>query len=150
MSAPPKSPVSRISVSLPPMLLDELDSMVQSQGYGSRSQAIGGIVNYQLGEHKKKVGNEVMAGTITLLYDLSSRGLQKRLAEIQFKHIKEVISSLHVHLNRNQMMEVLLVQGPARQLQTIANELTTQKGVLTGHLHLLAASIPQVHIPQEA
>jgi CopG family nickel-responsive transcriptional regulator len=150
MSAPPKSPVSRISVSLPPMLLDELDSMVQSQGYGSRSQAIGGIVNYQLGEHKRKVGNEVMAGTITLLYDLSSRGLQKRLADIQFKHIKEVISSLHVHLNRNQMMEVLLVQGPARQLQTIANELTTQKGVFTGHLHLLAASIPQVHIPQEA
>jgi len=150
MSAPPKSPVSRISVSLPPSLLDELDSMVESQGYGSRSQAIGGIVNYQLGEHKKKVGNEVMAGTITLLYDLSSRGLQKRLADIQFKHIKEVISSLHVHLNRNQMMEVLLVQGPARHLQTIANELTTQKGVLTGHLHLLAASIPQVHVPQEA
>lgn len=150
MSAPSKSPVSRISVSLPPTLLDELDSMVQSQGYGSRSQAIGGIVNYQLGEHKKKMGNEVMAGTITLLYDLSSRGLQKRLADIQFKHIKEVISSLHVHLNRKQMMEVLLVQGPASQLQTIANELTTQKGVLTGHLHLLAASIPQVHVPQEA
>ncbi len=45
--------VSRISVSLPPDLLAELDSMVESRGYGSRSQAIGEMVNFQLAEHKR-------------------------------------------------------------------------------------------------
>ena len=150
MAEDDKSNVSRISISLPPALLEELDRMVASQGYGSRSQAIGEMVNYQLAEHKRKLGNDIMAGTITLLYDRSTRGLQKKLADIQFKYIDEVISSLHVHLTTHQMMEVLLFQGHAERLQEIANEVTTQRGVMTGRLQLLAAVIPQIHVPPEA
>ncbi len=111
--------VSRISVSLPPALLEELDGMVASRGYGSRSQAIGDMVNYQLADHKRTLGNEVMVGTITLLYDRLTRGLQKKLADLQYENLDEVISSLHVHLTEDQIMEVILVQGPADTLQEI-------------------------------
>ncbi len=141
------TPVSRISISLPPDLLAELDRMVESRGYGSRSQAIGEMVNYQLAEHKRALGNEVMAGTITLLYNRATRGLQGRLADIQYQHIAEVISSLHVHLTEDQMLEVVLVQGPAAKLQAIANELITLRGIITGRLQLLAAAIPPLHAP---
>ena len=139
------TPVSRVSISLPPPLLTELDRMVESRGYESRSQAIGEMVNYQLSEHKRMLGNEVMVGTITLLYDRLTRDLQKKLADLQFKHINEVISSLHVHLTEDQLMEVILVQGPAEKLQAIANEITTLRGIVTGRLQLLAAVIPPVH-----
>jgi len=139
-------PVSRISISLPPTLLEDLDQMVASRGYGSRSQAIGEMVNYQLAEHKRKMGNDVMVGTITLLYDRTTRGLQKNLADLQYKHIDEVISSLHVHLSHNQLMEVILIQGHAHQLQQIANEMITQRGVITGQLQLLAAIIPPIKV----
>ncbi len=142
-------PVSRISISLPPSLLEDLDRMVESRGYGSRSQAIGDMVNYQLAEHKRKMGNDVMVGTITLLYDRTTRGLQKNLADLQFKHIDEVISSLHVHLSHNQMMEVILIQGHALQLQQIANEMITERGVITGQLQLLAAIIPPIKVDAE-
>jgi CopG family nickel-responsive transcriptional regulator len=138
-------PVSRISVSLPPALLEELDHMVASRGYGSRSQAIGDMVNYQLAEHKRKLGNDVMVGTVTLLYDRRTHGLQKKLADLQYSHIDEVISSLHVHLTQGQIMEVILIQGPAHRLQEIANELIALRGVITGQLQLLAAVIPPVH-----
>lgn len=137
--------VSRISMSLPPALLEELDRMVESRGYDSRSQAIGEMVTYQLVEHKRKLGNEVMVGTVTLLYDRLTRGLQKKLADLQSRHIHECISSLHVHLEQDQIMEVVLVQGPARKLQKIANEMVAQKGVLTGQLQLMAAIMPPVH-----
>ncbi|HTJ97222.1 MAG TPA: nickel-responsive transcriptional regulator NikR [Rhodocyclaceae bacterium] len=137
--------VSRISVSLPPLLLEELDHMVESRGYGSRSQAIGDMVNYQLAEHKRKLGNDVMVGTLTLLYDRTTRGLQKNLADLQYKHIDEVISSLHVHLTHDQVMEVILLQGPANYLQEIANDMIAQRGVITGHLQLMAAIIPPLH-----
>jgi CopG family nickel-responsive transcriptional regulator len=140
-------PVSRISISLPPELLAELDRMVESRGYGSRSQAIGEMVHYQLAEHKRTLGNEVMAGTLTLLYNRATRGLQGRLADLQYQYIAEVISSLHVHLSEDQMLEVLLVQGPAARLQAITNEVIAQRGVLTGHLQLLAAVIPPLHAP---
>jgi CopG family nickel-responsive transcriptional regulator len=139
--------VSRISVSLPPDLLAELDSMVESRGYGSRSQAIGEMVNYQLADHKRALGNAVMAGTLTVLYNRATRGLQGRLADIQYQHIAEVISSLHVHLSEDQMLEVLLVQGPAKQLQAIADEMIALRGVITGHLQLLTAVIPPLHAP---
>ncbi len=139
------TPVSRISISLPPELLSELDGMVQGRGYGSRSQAIGDMVNYQLAEHKRTLGNEVMAGTLTLLYDRSVRALQKKLADTQYRYIDEVISSLHVHLSENQMLEIVLVQGPAARLQDIANEMISLRGVITGRLQLLAAVIPPLH-----
>jgi CopG family nickel-responsive transcriptional regulator len=143
----PVTLVSRISVSLPPDLLAELDHMVESRGYGSRSQAIGEMVNYQLAEHKRSLGNEVMAGTLTLLYNRATRGLQGKLADIQYQHVAEVISSLHVHLTEDQMLEVILVQGPAIKLQAIANEMIAQRGVITGRLQLLAAVIPPLHAP---
>jgi CopG family nickel-responsive transcriptional regulator len=139
--------VSRISVSLPPDLLAGLDGMVESRGYDSRSQAIVEMVNYQLAEHKRSLGNEVMAGTLTLLYNRATRGLQGRLADIQYQHVAEVISSLHVHLTEDQMLEVILVQGPATQLQAITNEMLALRGVITGRLQLLAAVIPPLHAP---
>ena len=145
-----RSLVSRISVSLPPELLAELDGMVESRGYDSRSQAIGEMVNYQLAEHKRSLGNEVMAGTLTLLYNRATRSLQERLADIQYHHIAEVISSLHVHLTEDQMLEVILVQGPAARLQAIADEMLAQRGVITGHLQLLAAVLPPLHAPGAA
>ena len=134
--------VSRISVSLAPTLLGELDAMVAQRGYGSRSQAITEMVNYQLAEHRREQGDDVMVGTITLLYDRSVRGLQGKLADTQYRHIDEVISSLHVHLSHDKIMEVILVQGQARRLQAIANEMVTLRGVTMGKLQLLAAVIP--------
>jgi CopG family nickel-responsive transcriptional regulator len=144
MSDEDKALVSRISISLPPALLEDLDQMVANRG----SQAIGDMVNYQLVEHKRKLGNDVMVGTLTLLYDRSVRGLQKSLADIQYQHLDEVISSLHVHLSNDQIMEVILIQGHAQQLQLIANEMITLRGVITGQLQLLAAIIPQLQAPQ--
>lgn len=146
----PATLVSRISVSLQPDLLSELDGMVESRGYDSRSQAIGEMVQYQLAEHKRSLGNEVMAGTLTLLYYRSTRGLQGRLADLQYQYIAEVVSSLHVHLTEDRMLEVLLVQGPAARLQAISDEMLAQRGVITGRLELLAAVIPPLHTPGSA
>ncbi|HRH18587.1 MAG TPA: nickel-responsive transcriptional regulator NikR [Aquabacterium sp.] len=138
---------TRISVSMPEDLLVALDGMVAGRGFGSRSQAVAAMINEQLLEHKRQLGNEVMMGTITLMYDRSVRGLQKQLSDLQCAHIDEVISSLHVHLMDHQMLEVILVQGPASTLQAIANEMSTLRGVVTGRLQLMAATIPPLLHP---
>lgn len=140
-----KLPVNRISISLPDELQSELDEMVASRGFESRSQAINDMLRQHLVEHKRQTGNQVMVGTITILYDNSTRGLQKRLADLQYRNLAEVISSLHVHLMDNQTMEVILVQGPAEKVQAIADEIITQRGVITGRMQLMAALIPPVH-----
>ena len=138
-------PVSRISMSLPYALLKELDRMVGERGFISRSQAIADMLHQFLIEHKRERGDDIMVGTVTLVYDNSVPGLQKQLADLQARHIDEVISSLHVHLVRNQTMEVILVQGPVKTLQGIADEMISRRGVLSGKMHLVAALIPQLH-----
>ncbi len=148
MSQPARSQsggVSRISISLPEKLLTELDGMVASRGYASRSQAVNEMLHQVLLEHSRELGDGIMVGTITLFYDNSVPGLQKQLADLQFQHIDEVISSLHVHLMHNQTMEVILVQGPAKKLQAIADEMVTRRGVISGRMNLITALIPQVH-----
>ena len=138
-------PVSRISMSLPYALLKELDRMVSERGFISRSQAIADMLHQFLIEHKRERGDDIMVGTVTLVYDNSVPGLQRQLAELQARHIDEVISSLHVHLVRNQTMEVILVQGPVKTLQGIADEMISRRGVISGKMHLVAALIPQLH-----
>lgn len=137
--------VSRTSLSLPEDLLGELDAMVEARGFASRSQAVATILHRSLVALRHEIGDRVMVGTITLYYDNKVAGLRGRLADLQQDNIAEVISSLHVHLADNQTLEVMLVQGPARTLQRIADEVITQKGVISGHLELAAALIPQVH-----
>jgi CopG family nickel-responsive transcriptional regulator len=145
MSTVVRQVVSRISVSLPEHLLRQLDSMVLARGFESRSQAIVEMVNQQLVEHRQQLGEGIMAGTITLVYDHSTPGLQKQLADLQHQHLSEVISSLHVHLMHAHTMEVILVQGPAQQLQHIADRMLTCRGVITGKLQLTTAIIPPLH-----
>jgi CopG family nickel-responsive transcriptional regulator len=142
-----KRGVSRISVSLPAALLEDLDRLVVQRGHDSRSQAIAELVNARLLEWRREAGDEVMVGTITLHYDRSVRGLQGLLADLQYAHIDEVISSLHVQLSENQVMEVLLVQGRASQLQHIADQMLTCRGVLGGRLQVHAAAMPPVQAP---
>ena len=137
--------VARMSVSLPEDLLAALDLMVAARGFASRSQAIGDMLHQSLLEHKRELGRDVMVGTITLFYDNSVAGLQKKLADLQSANIDEVISSLHVHLMGNQTLEVILVQGPPPELQRIADEMITLRGGISGRMHLVAAIIPQLH-----
>ena len=137
--------VTRISVSLPEPLSRQLDELVRQRGFERRSQAIAEMISHQVTAHKKEQGNEIMAGTITLLYDHSTPRLQKTLADLQHEHVEEVISSLHVHLMHAHPMEVILVQGPAARLQAIADRMVTSRGVFTGRLQLTTAIIPQVH-----
>jgi CopG family transcriptional regulator, nickel-responsive regulator len=144
-SRPVHRPVSRISMSLPETLLAELDRVVVERGFFSRSQAIGEMMQQFLLEHRRERGEGVMIGTVTLVYDNAVPGLQRQLAALQQRHIDEVISSLHVHLMHDQTMEVILVQGPAKALQGIADELISRRGVISGKMHLMAALIPQVH-----
>ena len=138
-------PVSRISISLPEKLLRDLDRMVKARGFDSRSQAINEMLHNTLLEHKNDLGDDVMVGIVALFYNNSVPGLQKQLADLQVRYIDEVISSLHIHLMNNQTMEVVLVQGPARTLQIITDEMTSRRGVISGRMHLVAALIPQVH-----
>ena len=126
--------VSRFSVSLPPALLKQFDEMVGGKGYANRSQAIADMIRAQLVEHRQKFGTEEIAGTITLVYDHHKQHVQAALTDIQHDHHQVIVSSIHVHLDHDNCLEVLVVRGKADIIKKIADELTTAKGVKHGQL----------------
>lgn len=140
-----KDTTERISMTLPRSTLRQLDAMVDRRGFANRSQAITEIINREIVEYNQQLDASIMTGTITLFYGNRRNNLQSRLSEIQRSHIAEVISSLHVHLEDDHTMEVLVVQGPAEKLREIANELIACKGVKTGKLSLSTITMPPIH-----
>ena len=129
-----KETVSRLSVSLPPSLLRQLDQMSGEKGYHNRSLAIADMIRDRLVEHRQKFGHEHIAGTITLVYDHHKPHLQATLTGIQHDHHNVILSTVHVHLDHHNCLEVLLVRGKATVIRRIADELLSAKGVKHGKL----------------
>jgi CopG family nickel-responsive transcriptional regulator len=134
--------VARFSISLPSGLAAQLDRMVGGRGFKNRSQAIAEMVRAQLSELKVETGTGSTAGTISLVYDYRKRNLQGTLSAIQHKYYLLIVASMHVHLEQHHYLEVLLIQGPPRQIRLLADELITCKGVKHGKLQLTAVGIP--------
>ena len=139
---PSPQTVARFSISIPNELAEQLDHMVAKRGYKNRSQAVAEMVRSQLAEFKAEVGTESMAGTLTLLYDHRKRNLQSTLSAIQHKYFLIIVASMHVHLEHHNYLEVLLVQGPAKQLHQLTDEIATCKGVKSAKLQLTTAVLP--------
>ncbi len=144
--------ISRISISLPTLLLEELDQVTRERGFESRSQAISEMVQSQLVLNRQRFGDEEMIGTISLVYNQNRNQCGFHLAEVQKKYPDEIITSLHLQLPNQDTFESILVRGPSQKLKAISDELITCKGVKVGQLNLSAtlqkeAPIGSIEIP---
>jgi len=137
--------VRRVTVSMTDETFQALDRLVQQRGFENRSQAVSEMIHQHAAQHLGKIGTEVMAGTLTIVYDESKSSLLRDLSRIFREHIAEVISSQHVLLEDEFLLEVILMQGPAKTLREITNKIITCKGVKTAHLTLTPHLIPPLH-----
>ena len=126
--------VVRFTVSVPAGLAKELNKMAREKGYDNRSLAVADLIRAGLVEHRQNLGNREIAGTITLLYDHHKQHVQATLTDIQHDHHEVIVSTLHVHLDHDNCLEVLVVRGLASRVKKIADELISAKGVKHGKL----------------
>ena len=126
--------VVRFTVSVPQTLAKQLDRMTREKGYDNRSLAVADMIRDQLVEHHQNYGDRDIAGTITLVYDHHKQHVQATLTDIQHDHHEVIISTLHVHLDHYNCLEVLVVRGKAGTVKKIADELIAAKGVKHGKL----------------
>jgi len=124
----------RFTVSLPHGLLEDLDGMAREKGYNNRSLLIADMVRAWLVEHRQQLGDREIAGTITLVYDHHKPRLQELLTAIQHDHHHAIISTLHVHLDHHNCLEVLVLRGRASEVRKMADALIGAKGVKHGKL----------------
>ncbi len=124
----------RFGVSMDSRLLKQFDKYIKEKGYKNRSEAIRDLIRNNLVEKEWKVGTEETVGTITLIYNHHKRELPETLTNIQHKYHASMISTLHVHLDSHNCLEVLVVKGKAREIKIIADRLIGTQGVKHGKL----------------
>ncbi len=126
--------IVRFGVSMDSRLLKQFDKYISQKGYASRSEAIRDLIRSNLVEEEWKVGTGETVGTITIIYNHHKRELTDTLTNIQHKYHASMISTMHVHLDSHNCLEVLVVKGKAREIKIIADRLIGTKGVIHGKL----------------
>ncbi|HUS75339.1 MAG TPA: nickel-responsive transcriptional regulator NikR [Methanothrix sp.] len=130
----------RIGVSLPEKLLSRFDEIILHRGYSSRSEGIrDAIRNYIVHyEWMSDVQGE-RVGVITLVYSHGQRGLVENLTEIQHDAGPIIQSSLHVHLDHDNCLEVIVLRGEGQDVRKAAEKMMSLKGVK--HVKLTTTSM---------
>jgi len=122
--------LARIGVSLPENLLEKFDEIITKRGYSSRSEgirdAIRGYIRYYAWMSEVE-GERV--GTISLVYDHNQQGLANSLLDIEHEFGGIIRSSIHMHINHDMCMEVLMVRGEGRDVKDVTERIMALRGV---------------------
>ena len=121
----------RFGVSLDHHLLDDFDRVIANKNYTNRSEALRDLIRDTLVGQQWDENRETV-GTITIVYDHHIHDLTKKLTDIQHRHHQLVLSAMHVHLDHDHCLEVLVVRGRGRDIRKVADTLIGTKGVKHG------------------
>jgi CopG family nickel-responsive transcriptional regulator len=133
------SDLARVGVAIDADLLEKFDEQIERRGYANRSEAVRDLIRDSLIRENVSTPDAEVVGTLTLVYDHHVRQLADRLNEFQHDHHKEIISTLHVHLDHHNCLEVIVLRGQCSNVQRIADGLISLKGISHGQLALSAA-----------
>lgn len=128
--------VVRCGISLDPKLLKRFDELIARLGYANRSEAIRDLIRDRLVAEEWKHGRGEAVLTVSLVYDHHALDLPARLTDLQHEHHSTIVSTLHVHLDEHNCLEVLVLRGRALRIRSVAEKLTSTKGVKHGKVML--------------
>jgi CopG family nickel-responsive transcriptional regulator len=94
------------------------------------------LLRERLTGHAWETDAEDAAATLTLVYDHHRTNLTEKMLELQHRHTEIVVATMHVHLDHNHCLEVIILRGRAGTIQKMAFELRGLKGIEQGELVL--------------
>jgi len=124
----------RFGVSMSKTLLRNFDQLIKEMGYRNRSEAIRDLIRERLVQQEWQSTAQETVGTITIVYSHDVRELTEILTALQHKYHRQIISTMHIHLDKHNCLEVLVVRGRGRQIKKIADRLLSTRGVKHGRL----------------
>ena len=128
------SDLARIGVAIDSLLLKRFDQLIGQRGYTNRSEAFRDLIRDELVQKSWESPDADVVGTVTLVYNHHVRMLNEKLTGMQHDHHKNILSTMHVHLDHDNCLEVIVVKGKVKNVQHIADGLISTKGVKHGHL----------------
>ncbi len=125
----------RFGVSIEDDLLENFDALSNDRGYANRSEALRDLIRKSLIKNKITFDADTQVlGSLTLVYDHHSTSVLQDMAEIQHHHHNLILSVMHLHVNHTDCLEILALSGNTQQINSLADELISLKGVKHGKL----------------
>lgn len=140
-----KDELVRFGVSMPKELTLQFDAMLKEEGYDNRSEAIRDLVRKALIAPGRLQPRDVVAGTIVIVYDHHASGLAGSLMDLQHDFHHEIVSTMHVHLNHQQCLEIVVVRGSFAKLKQLCGRIQVQKGVKYAELSVTHVDEHECH-----
>ncbi|MGA1193612.1 MAG: nickel-responsive transcriptional regulator NikR [Kiritimatiellia bacterium] len=129
--------LTRFSVSLERELLRAFDEKLETEGYPTRSKAIGDLIRDSLVQGEWAEGGEV-AGAVVMVYDHHQRDVMKKLTGVQHDLHDVIISTQHIHLDHDNCLEIIAVRGMPDRIDSLVRQLKAVKGLK--HVSLAAGT----------
>ncbi len=128
--------ITRFGVSIEESLLKNFDRLISRKGYQNRSEALRDLIRESLVQEEWEEGKKETVGTIAIVYSHHTRKLSRTLTEMQHRYYQSILSTLHIHLDEHNCLEVLVVKGRGEDIKKISERLIGTKGVKHGKLSL--------------
>ncbi|MGV6875512.1 nickel-responsive transcriptional regulator NikR [Pseudochelatococcus sp. B33] len=137
--------MQRVTVTLDDDLMQELDRVIAMKGYQNRSEAIRDLARAGLREAVLEAADDQSCvAALVYVYDHAARELSKRLVQIFHDHHDLSLATMHIHLDHDYCMEITVMKGDTREVQHIAEQVISERGVRHGRLVLIPVS-EEVH-----
>jgi CopG family transcriptional regulator, nickel-responsive regulator len=130
-----KDELVRFGVAMEQSLLADFDAIVEARGV-TRSEVLRDLVRAELVRTRAQK-NVPVVGTLTLVYDHHVRELTERLTEFQHQLGEQVRATLHIHLDADRCLEVIVLRGRSDELQRIGERLLATRGVKHGGIEIV-------------
>ena len=128
--------LTRFGVSLESELLKDFDGLCSEKGYENRSEAIRDLIRRSLVEREWDRNVQEVAATLTLVYDHHKSDLVQKLVAAQHDAHQLIVATLHVHLDHDNCLEVLILKGKGPKIRALSDKLVAINGILFGELSL--------------
>ena len=125
----------RFSVAVPEEMLAGFDALIARRGDArNRSEAIRDLMRAALVRENLRTPDEQVIGSLTMIYDHHTGDLTRRLDEVQHDYTDEIVSTMHVHLDHHNCLEILALRGKGARVYELADKLLGLRGVHHGEL----------------
>jgi CopG family nickel-responsive transcriptional regulator len=131
--------LTRFGVAMETSLLAQFDQLVQERSC-TRSELFRDLARAEIVRSLANQRVDAFA-SVTIVYNHHVRELSERLTQMQHELGDQVRSTMHVHLDDERCLEVIVMRGRADRLQKVAGTLFATRGVIQGSIEIVVEGI---------
>ena len=138
--------MQRLTISIDDELAADFDAFVAQRGYGNRSEAVRDLIRARLEAEREATDPDThCVASLSFVYDHHQRALAERLAEHQHEHHDLTVAAMHVHLDHENCLETVVLQGGTQAVRHFAAAITAEPGVRHGSLNVVTMEPAEPH-----